>query len=71
MPEILTRDEQWAKLKTWLSESIAAIDLGDVDRLPESFVGERAEGAREAYETCKQAMKFLEAWDIYGLPRRE
>lgn len=69
MPLPLSRDEQWAKLKDWLTESIAALDRGDHERLPETFTGERAEGAREAYESCKHAMMFLEKWDIYGLPK--
>jgi hypothetical protein len=69
MPQPLTREEQWSRLKTWLAESIAAVERGDLERLPSSFTGERAEAAKDAYKSCQQAMTFLEQWDVYGLPR--
>ncbi len=69
MPEPLTRDEQWSRMRIWITENIAAIERGDLERLPATFTGERAEAAIDAYNTCLEAMKFLEAWDKYGLPR--
>ena len=69
MPSALTRDEQWEKLRMWLNENIAAIQHGDLERLPESFIGEKGEAAIEAYQTCLTAMTFLEDWEKYGLPR--
>ena len=69
MPEALSRDEQWERLKKWLSESIEAIERGDLSRLPASFTGERGEAAIEAYRTCQEAMRFLEGWEKFGLPR--
>jgi hypothetical protein len=69
MSEALTRDEQWERLKKWLSESIEAIERGDLSRLPASFTGERGEAAIEAYRTCQEAMRFLEDWEKFGLPR--
>jgi hypothetical protein len=69
VPQPLTHEQQWEKLKIWLSESIAAVERGDLERLPQTFTGERAEAAIEAYETCQKAMAFLEKWEVYGLPR--
>jgi len=69
MPEALTQEAQWEKLKLWLQESIAAIERGDLERLPDSFTGERGETAIEAYKTCQEAMRFLENWEQFGLPR--
>lgn len=69
MPDALTREEQWDRLKTWLHENIEAIERGDLERLPASFTGERGEAAIEAYQTCQQAMRFLENWEQFGLPR--
>ena len=71
MPQALTRDEQWEKLKIWLRESMAAIERGDLERLPQTFTGVRGEAAVEAYRTCQEAMHFLENWETFGLPRRE
>ena len=67
MPDALTRDEQWDRLRKWLSENIKAIEHGDLERLPESFTGKRGQAAIEAYETCLEAMRFLEKWDKFGL----
>ena len=69
MPEALARDEQWERLKKWLSENIEAIERGDLTRLPASFTGDRGEAAIEAYRTCQEAMRFLEDWEKFGLPR--
>ncbi len=69
MPQPLTHEQQWEKLKIWLTESIAAVERGDLERLPQTFTGERGDAACEAYETCQKAMEFLEKWDVYGLPR--
>ncbi|HEX5322843.1 MAG TPA: hypothetical protein VFW40_03595 [Capsulimonadaceae bacterium] len=69
MSKALTRDEQWERLKTWLSESIDAVERGDLARLPASFTGERGEAAIEAYRTCQEAMRFLEEWEKFGLPK--
>ena len=69
MPEALTRDAQWDRLKKWLDESIAAIERGDLSRLPATFKGERGETAIEAYRTCQEAMRFLENWEKFGLPK--
>ena len=66
MPEDLTRDEQWERLKKWLGESIEAVKRGDLRRLPDSFTGDRGEAAIEAYETCLVAMEFLEDWPRHG-----
>ncbi len=66
-PAALSRDEQWEKLRKWLGENIEAIRRGDLERLPDSFTGERGEAAIEAYETCLEAMRFVEQWDTYGL----
>ncbi|BDI28230.1 hypothetical protein CCAX7_002810 [Capsulimonas corticalis] len=63
----LTRDEQWEKLDRWLTESIAAIQRGDLSRLPADFTGERGEAAVAAYETVRQAMEILEQWETMGL----
>lgn len=71
MAKALSQAEQWEKLRVWLKESITAIERGDLERLPASFTGERAEGAIEAYRTCQEAMRFLEEWEKYGLPRHE
>jgi hypothetical protein len=70
MTQQLNRDEQWEKLRTWLEESIAAVKRGDLTRLSPSFIGERGEGAVEAYETVQQAMEILEKWDQMGLPKK-
>ena len=67
MPQALSRDEQWDKLRHWLGENITAIQSGDLSRLPETFTGERGEAAVEAYQTCLEAMRFLEEWDKYGI----
>jgi hypothetical protein len=67
MPEPLTRDEQWDRLHKWLGENIAAIERGDLERLPGEFTGERGAAAVTAYQTCLEAMRFLEQWDKYGL----
>jgi len=67
MPNALTRDEQWDRLRKWLQENISALERGDLERLPESFTGERGEAASVAYETCLEAMKFLEKWEVFGL----
>jgi hypothetical protein len=69
VPQPLTLEQQWEKLKIWLTESIAAIERGDLERLPVSFTGDHAKTAIEAYQTCQQAMTFLEKWEVYGLPR--
>jgi hypothetical protein len=69
VPQPLTQEQQWEKLRIWLSESIAAVERGDLERLPQSFTGDKAETAIEAYQTCQQAMAFLEKWEVYGLPR--
>jgi hypothetical protein len=69
MPEALSREEQWNRLKKWLTENIAALERGNLERLPASFTGERGAGASQAYETCLEAMRFLEEWEKYGLPR--
>ncbi|MEO7719962.1 MAG: hypothetical protein ABIY70_27465 [Capsulimonas sp.] len=63
----LSRDEQWEKLARWLEESIAAVQRGDLTRLPADFTGERGEAAVEAYETVRQAMEILEKWETRGL----
>ena len=68
MPKALTKEEQWDKLKIWLRESIAAIERGDLERLPASFTGEKGVHAIEAYQTCQEAMRFLEDWERFGLP---
>ena len=44
MPNALTREEQWERLKTWLHENIEAIERGDLERLPASFTGEARRG---------------------------
>lgn len=67
MPEALTRDEQWERLRKWLAENIEAIGRGDLERLPGSFTGERGDAAVVAYETCLEAMRFLEDWDRFGI----
>jgi hypothetical protein len=69
MPEALTRDEQWERLKKWLGENIEAIERGDLSRLPASFTGDHGEAAIEAYRTTLEAMRFLEDWEKFGLPR--
>lgn len=69
MPNALSKDQQWERLKTWLGENIEAIERGDLERLPASFTGERGAAAVEAYQTCQQAMHFLENWEQFGLPR--
>ncbi|HET6386839.1 MAG TPA: hypothetical protein VFJ58_25905 [Armatimonadota bacterium] len=69
MPDALTKDQQWERLKKWLNENIEALDRGSLERLPASFTGERGAAARDAYETCLEAMRFLEDWERYGLPR--
>ena len=66
MPKALSRDEQWEKLRRWMEENIAAIQAGDLSRLPESFTGERGAAAVQAYETCLEAMRFLEDWEKFG-----
>ena len=71
MPKALTRDEQWDRLKTWLEESIAAVERNDLSRLPDSFTGERGLAAADAFRTCQEAMRFLEDWEKFGLPRDE
>lgn len=53
----------------WLGENIEAIERGDLSRLPASFTGERGEAAIEAYRTTLEAMRFLEDWEKFGLPR--
>ena len=63
----LTREEQWEKLGRWLEESIAAVQRGNLTRLPAGFTGERGEAAVEAYETVRQAMEILEKWETMGL----
>ena len=67
VPEALSREEQWARLHKWLGENIEAIRRGDLERLPDSFTGERGEAAIAAYETCLEAMRFLENWEKFGL----
>lgn len=67
MPKALTREEQWEKMRHWLTENIEAVRRGDLTRLPKTFTGERGEAAVEAYETCLEAMRFLEDWDKFGL----
>ena len=67
MPDALSRDEQWDRLKVWLAENIAAIERGDLERLPSTFTGDRGDAAAIAYDTCLEAMKFLENWDKFGL----
>lgn len=69
MAQALTKEEQWDRMKTWLDESIKAVQRGDLERLPRSFTGERGEAAVDAYQTCLEAMRFLEDWEKYGLPR--
>ena len=69
MPQPLSRDEQWERLKKWIAESIAAVERGDLSRLPGTFTGERGEAAAEAYRTCQEAMLYLEEWEKFGLPR--
>ena len=69
MPEPFTKDEQWERMKKWLAESIAAVEKGDLERLPGTFGGENASVVIEAYQTCQEAMRFLESWDQFGLPR--
>jgi len=69
MPSALTKEEQWEKLQIWLTESIAALERGDLERLPATFTGDRATAAIEAYQTCQEAMRFLENWEKFGLPR--
>ena len=71
MPQALTKEEQWDKLKIWLEESIAAIERGDLERLPASFTGEKGQAAVETYQTCQEAMRFLENWEKFGLPRHQ
>ncbi len=71
MPQALTKDEQWEKLQIWLRESIAAIERGDLTRMPATFTGERGEAAVQAMQACQQAMHFLENWERFGLPRHE
>ena len=69
MPAALTREEQWDRLRKWLNENIEAIERGDLERLPQSFTGERGAAAIEAYRTFLTAMDFLEDWEKFGLPR--
>lgn len=71
MPQALSKDEQWEKLQIWLTESIAAIERGDLTRMPATFTGERGEAAVYAMQACQQAMHFLENWERFGLPRHE
>ncbi len=71
MPHDLSKEEQWEKLQIWLRESIAAIERGDLERLPASWTGEKGQTAIEAYRTCQEAMRFLENWEQFGLPRSE
>ena len=66
----LSKEQQWEKLKIWIEESMAAIRRGSLERLPATFTGERAEAAIDAYETCLEAMRFLEDWERFGLPRK-
>ena len=65
MSEALTRDEQWERLRKWLGESITAVKAGNLKRLPATFTGERGRTAIEAYETCLEAMRFLEDWERF------
>ena len=67
MPQPLSRDEQWDRLRHWLEESIASVRRENLERLPATFSGPRGEAAITAYETCLEAMTFLENWDKYGL----
>jgi hypothetical protein len=69
VPQPLTKEQQWEKLKIWLTESIGAVERGDLERLPNTFTGEQGLAACDAFRTCQQAMEFLEKWDVYGLPR--
>ncbi|MBV9120932.1 MAG: hypothetical protein JOZ39_09505 [Chloroflexi bacterium] len=61
MVEIEPGGDLWGRLRHWLDESIAALDRGDLSRLPASFAGANGATAREAYETVKMAMEILES----------
>jgi len=50
----------WGRLRRWLNESMAAIDTGDLSRLPESLAQDGGRTARETYETVLMAMEILE-----------
>ena len=52
--------DMWGRLRHWLHESITAIEIGDVSRLPETLTRDGGTTARDTYETVLMAMEILE-----------